>query len=574
MFRKLPLLCILYLLLIVASGCAPTSSQLKKQHKKMDSAELIKKINQVDDGLQFNIISILQERREISALEKLLLHEDMWIRKWAIDALGNLKSTQAVPNIINFILDQNNKWVRGHAGVALAKIGDKKAYDILINLLNDKNPVVREFSAKALEILGDKRAIEPLINLLSDSEAFVRISAIKALANLGGRSVEKYLFKATEDPAVSYIATVELERLGLFYGSQLKEEKENAYRIEPVAEKPAKIEKIVTSPKIGNYYAVVIGIGNYQDDRIPKLKYTTVDAEEIYNILTDPQYGNFPENQVKLLIDEQATYNNIKSAIGTWLKRNTRKNDTVIIFFAGHGAPEDEKTYWVTYNANIDDLYGTALSNDEIADMLDRVEAKKMVAFLDSCYSAATVNRTDKKRSIMIKKDPFQKFKGKGRVIITSSDGKEQSVEIDNFGHGVFTYYLLKALKGDADKNSDGYIELDEVWDYVKYRVTDTARRYGSTQTPILDGSYSAGIVLSKHPERLKKLYLEAEREKKEKELAARIARLTELYSNGEITSSQFDKAVKILKSEKKNKLLDDFLSDKISLTTFKIVFK
>jgi uncharacterized caspase-like protein len=341
-----------------------------------------------------------------------------------------------------------------------------------------------------------------------------------------------------------------------------------------LAVKPSKIEKILSPPQIGNYYAVVIGIGNYQDDRIPKLKYTTVDAGEIYKILTDPHYGNFPENQVKFLIDEQATYNNIKSAIGTWLKRNTRKNDTVIIFFAGHGAPEDEKTYWVTYNANIDDLYGTALSNDEIADMLDRVEAKKMIAFLDSCYSAATVNRTDKKRSIMLVKDPFLKFKGKGRVIITSSDGKEQSVEIDKFGHGIFTYYLLKALKGDADKNRDGYIELDEVWDYVKYRVTDTARKYGSTQTPMLDGSYSAGIVLSKHPERLKKLYLEAEREKKEKELASRIARLTELYSNGEITSNQFDKAVKILKSEKKNKLLDDFLADKISLTTFKTVFK
>jgi len=574
MFRKLPLLCILYLLLIVASGCAPTSSQLKKQHKKMDSAELIKKINQVDDGLQFNIISILQERREISALEKLLLHEDMWIRKWAIDALGNLKSTQAVPNIINFILDQNNEWVRGHAGVALAKIGDKKTYDILINLLNDKNPVVREFTAKALEIFGDKRAIEPLINLLSDSEAFVRISAIKALANLGGRSVEKYLFKATEDPAVSYIATEELEKLGLLYGSQLKEKKETAYRVEPIPKKPAKIEKIVTPPKIDKYYAVVIGIGNYQDDKIPKLKYTTVDAEEIYNILTDPQYGNFPENQVKLLIDEQATYNNIKSAIGTWLKRNTRKDDTVIIFFAGHGAPEDEKTYWVTYNANVDDLYGTALSNDEIADMLDRVEAKIMVAFLDSCYSAATVNRTDKKRSIMIVKDPFQKFKGKGRVIITSSDGKEQSVEIEKFGHGVFTYYLLEALKGDADENKDGFIELDEVWDYVKYRVTDAARKHGSTQTPILDGSYSAGIVLSKHPERLKKLYLEAERKKREKELASRIARLTELYSNGELTDSQFDKAVKILESGEKNKLLEKFLSDKISLTTFKTVFK
>jgi hypothetical protein len=117
-------------------------------------------------------------------------------------------------------------------------------------------------------------------------------------------------------------------------------------------------------------------------------------------------------------------------------------------------------------------------------------------------------------------------------------------------------------------------VELDEVWDYVKHRVTDTARKHGSTQTPIFDGSYSAGIVLSKHPERLKKVYLEAEREKKEKELESRIAKLTELYSRGELTDSQFDKAVKILESGEKNKLLEKFLSDKISLTTFKRVFK
>jgi len=552
MFRKLPLLCILYLLPIVASGCAPSLLQQKQQLSKMDSGRLIEEINHVDAELQFFIISEFQERKEITVLENLLLHEDIWIRKWAIDALGKLKSIQSTPNIINFILDQNNRWARGHAGIALAKIGDKRAYDMLIEMLKEKHYLVRCSSAEALGILGDKRAIKPLVPLLSDSDYLVRRSAIKALANLGGRSVERYLLKAIEDPRVSDTAREELEKLGLFYGSQLKDEKETAYRIEPVTEKPAKMEKIVTSPKIGNYYAVVIGIGKYQDDRIPKLKYTTVDAEEIYDILTAPQYGNFPEDQVKLLIDEQATYYNIKSAIGTWLKRNTRKNDTVIIFFAGHGAPEDEKTYWITYNANIDDLYGTALSNDEIADMLDRVEARQMVAFLDSCYSAATINRTDTKRSIMIVKDPFLKFKGKGRVIITSSDGKEQSVEIDKFGHGIFTYYLLKALKGDADKNKDGYIELDEVWDYVKYRVTDTARKYGSTQTPILDGSYSAGIVLSKHPERLKKLYLEAEREKKEKELASRIAKLTDLYSNGEITSSQFDKSGKDIKVRKK----------------------
>ena len=345
-------------------------------------------------------------------------------------------------------------------------------------------------------------------------------------------------------------------------------------KIEPIFEKLAESQDAVILPKTSKYYAVVIGIGKYKDDRIPKLKYTTVDAESIYDILTDPQYGNFPKSQVKLLIDEQATYNSIKSAIGTWLKQNARKDDTVIIFFAGHGAPEDKKTYWVTYNANIDDLYGTALSNDEIADMLDRVEANKVIAFLDSCYSAATVHRTDKKRGIVIVKDPFQKFKGKGRVIITSSDGKEESLETDRFGHGVFTYYLMKALVGEADDNKDGFVELDEVWDYVKYRVSETARKHGSTQTPIIDGSYSAGFVLSKNPERLKKLYLESERNKKEKVLESKITTLTKLYSKGEITSSQFDKAVNILQSGEKHKLLDDFLSNKISFTTFKRVFK
>ena len=374
----------------------------------------------------------------------------------------------------------------------------------------------------------------------------------------------------------------------------------NAFRIEAEDEYGNKavrrvniryeLPKYISSPKISTLdqkqilklhsvqparWAVVIGISQYQDDRIPKLKYTARDAKEFYALLTDPQYGDFSKVQVKLLINEQATYNNIKSAIGTWLKRNAKKDDTVIIFFAGHGAPEEIKKYWITYNANIDDLYGTALSNDEITDMFDRIEARKTIAFLDSCYSAATINRTGKKRGIIVG-DPFQEFKGKGkgRVVITSSDGKEQSLEIDEFRHGVFTYYLLKALKGEADKNNDGFIDLEEVWDYVKYRVTNTARQYGIAQTPIMDGKYSAGILLSKNPKRLKQLQIETERQKKRKELERKIAKLTELYSKGEITSGQFDKAIRLLKSGEKNKILNDFLSNNISLTTFKTVFK
>jgi uncharacterized caspase-like protein/translation initiation factor IF-1 len=364
--------------------------------------------------------------------------------------------------------------------------------------------------------------------------------------------------------------------LSVFKGKPGFEGKEvSVYKEKPALDgQKASVVPLVKFPSKGERYAVIIGIGKYQDERIPKLKYSTLDAESIYHILTNPQYGNIPKNHVQLLLDEQATNNKIKSAIGTWLSRKARKDDTVTIFFAGHGAPEDEQTYWVTYNADIDDLYGTALSNDDIAGMLERVQAEKMIVFLDSCYSAATINRTDSTRSVMIVKDPFNKFKGKGRVIITSSNGKEKSLELKEFGHGVFTYYLLEALKGKSDENKDGHVELDEVWDYVKYRVTDTARKHGSTQTPVIDGSYSAGILLSKNPGRLRELSLAAERENKERELESKIHKLTELYNKGEITSIQFDKAISILESGERSKLLDDFLSGSISLTTFKRVFR
>ncbi|UCD88442.1 MAG: caspase family protein [Desulfobacterales bacterium] len=253
-----------------------------------------------------------------------------------------------------------------------------------------------------------------------------------------------------------------------------------------------------------NRYAVIIGISKYKDRRIPPLQFAAADAQGVYSTLIDPNYGRFKKKNVKLLVDNEATTVSIKKAIGTWLKRKAKKNDSVIIYFAGHGAPEYDKTYWVTHNADITDLYSTSLSNLEISDMLNRVKAKSVVSFLDSCYSAATVNRGWNVRDILVK-DPFQEFKGKGRVTITSSDGKEQSLELTQFSHGVFTYYLINAMRGKADQNIDGYVLLDEIWDYVKDKVTNTALEYGISQTPMIDGKFSSGIFMSFNPSKTSK---------------------------------------------------------------------
>lgn len=218
--RKFVLLLILCSLLFSYSGCASTSLS-SSQLRRMDNAELIDRINKAsaeEDHLKIHGISILSERKAIHALEKLLSHKDKWVRKWAIDALGNLKSSQSVPTIISFALDQNNDWVRGYACIALAKINDKRAYDILIELLNDENNEVRGSAAVALGIVGDKRAGQPLVELLSDSNFAVKRSAIDALALLDHKNIEKHIEKAFKDPVLRVMVKEQLQLSGSAYG--------------------------------------------------------------------------------------------------------------------------------------------------------------------------------------------------------------------------------------------------------------------------------------------------------------------------------------------------------------------
>ncbi|MDM8540465.1 caspase family protein [Desulfococcaceae bacterium HSG9] len=313
----------------------------------------------------------------------------------------------------------------------------------------------------------------------------------------------------------------------------------------------------------GNVYAVIIGIGAYKDTLL-NLQFTVNDAQGMYDVLTDPNYGRVPKDHIKLLLDENATDRTIKGAIGKWLSQQAREDDTVIIYYSGHGAPEGQAMYWLTHNADINDLYTTALNNDEIADMLSRIRAKRVITFLDSCYSAATVRRKDRTRAV-VTEIPWEKFSGEGRVTISASDGKQLSLELDKYKHGVFTYYLLEGLKGQADTNQDGVIDVDEIWNYVKRQVTETAAKAGNTQTPVFQGSVTAGIPLTFNMAMLQdKQHLKRQQQEA----------VQKLYEQGLINAESFECALNILDSDTPNRYLDDLLSGKITPETFSRFFQ
>ena len=259
-------------------------------------------------------------------------------------------------------------------------------------------------------------------------------------------------------------------------------------------------------------WAVVIGVGRYESPEVPRLRYTVPDAEAIYEALI--KSAGFKKDHVLVLTDrseKKPTLRNIKWALGTFLARSAKKDDTVVIFFAGHGAPEVDQRgverdgfskYLVPSDAEPDDLYSTALPMDEFQTIFARLEAERVVVFLDACYSGAAGGRTfasKKTRSAHVDDLFLERVtSSKGRAIITASRPSEVSIELPDLGHGIFTYYLLQGLKGAADLNRDGIVSLQELYEYVERQVSQKSRAVGGNQHPVMKGELEGVLPLVK----------------------------------------------------------------------------
>lgn len=267
---------------------------------------------------------------------------------------------------------------------------------------------------------------------------------------------------------------------------------------------------VALPPEAPDRWAVVIGVGRYENPDIPKLHYTVSDAEAIYQVLTGA--GGFKKEHVLLLTDlteRKPTYRNVKWAMGTFLARSAKKNDTVVIYFAGHGAPEVDQRgverdgfskYLVPADAEPDDLYSTALPMDELQTIFARLESERVIVFLDACYSGGAGGRTfssKKTRAPHVDEQFLERLAAsRGRAIITASRPAEVSLELSELGHGIFTYYLLQGLKGAADLNRDGIITLQELYEYLERHVTQKSRAVGGNQHPVMKGELEGVLPL------------------------------------------------------------------------------
>lgn len=250
-------------------------------------------------------------------------------------------------------------------------------------------------------------------------------------------------------------------------------------------------------------WGVVIGINQYK--HFPHLKYAVNDAREFYKYLIE--MNRIPKDHIILVLDDNATLERLRSLLGTQLRQKAGKNDMVIIYFAGHGATEVEPSspdgdglekYILPYNADPKDLYATAMPMNEIARIFQRIPSEKVIFISDTCYSGASGGRTIQTfglRATLSGAFLDRLSQGKGRIILTASDANELSIEKDELGHGVFTYYLLEALRGKGDLDGDKLITVDEVHRYVSIKVPQATDQ---KQHPVKKGEMKGQIVLGR----------------------------------------------------------------------------
>lgn len=252
---------------------------------------------------------------------------------------------------------------------------------------------------------------------------------------------------------------------------------------------------------MGNRYAVIIGIDKYADTSIPNLSCAVNDAKAMYDILTNPTMGRFSKDNVKLLLDNEATLRNILEALGGYLERNARKEDTVIMYYSGHGCSDTDTSgkysdnmskYLVPYDAEGDKPFSSALDMTRVADIFERIDSERIVFFADTCFSGMVGGRTFVRPGFKGSGDMNDEFieniSGTGVLVITACGVNELASEDASSGQGFFTNRVLEGLKGKADLNNDNEVDVIELFEYLVGKVYDDSRRIGRQQTPMLKG--------------------------------------------------------------------------------------
>jgi WD40 repeat protein len=215
-------------------------------------------------------------------------------------------------------------------------------------------------------------------------------------------------------------------------------------------------------------YVVAAGINDYPGEL--RLQFAATDADAISKALQAPSTQKaFRAVEIKLLKDKEATKKGIESGL-SWLQSKMTPQDVGVFFFSGHGDRDLQGNFYlVPVDVSLKDPYRTCVSGDSVKQKLADMPGR-LIAVLDACHSgAASEGRKRRAQADDLVRDLISD--DYGIIVMSSSLGKEYSLESPKVKAGFFTLALVEGLAGQADLNRDGVIYLSELEQYTNRRV-------------------------------------------------------------------------------------------------------
>ncbi len=235
-------------------------------------------------------------------------------------------------------------------------------------------------------------------------------------------------------------------------------------------------------------WALIIGISKFKDPSL-NLKFSAKDARDFYNFLV--REGNFAPDHVKLLLNEEASRENVLSSLGDkWLPRVANPNDLVVIYISSHGSPSGMDVggvnYVVAYDTNKESLFSTGIPMQDLVRVIKgRVHSDRIVLILDACHSGAA-NADEKAVFKQGNVNVDEIVAGTGQLVISSSMPDQVSWEAKGEPNGVFTKYLIEGLRQKGPQTT-----LGDAYSFMKDKVQEEVlRERGVLQTPVLKSKW------------------------------------------------------------------------------------
>ena len=239
--------------------------------------------------------------------------------------------------------------------------------------------------------------------------------------------------------------------------------------------KPSSFKPADSKTKI---YALIAGVATY--NHMPSLKYTDDDAYQLYAFLKSPEGGALPDENIKIIIDDAVTRKSLLQELHN-LAAKADADDVVLLYLSGHGLDG-------AYVPSDFDGSKNQVTYDDILEIINKSAARHKLFITDACHSGSMLAAARSPFNVALENfySAYSTVEG-GTAIMMSSKKEEVSLEYGGLRQGVFSHFLIKGLKGGADKDSDRLITIAELYDYISTNVKSYT---ANAQNPVIMGDY------------------------------------------------------------------------------------